>query len=139
MFSRGILMKGRKAMPDFTEILNKATTEAKDFINNPSRLDQLLVNLENTLQKVPLIGDSVSELPTMIAMVKSWIKKEYDVSYKVLATMVGAFIYVVKDKDIISDNIPLVGRADDIAVVGLALKFVEPEVKAYKAWRDGRR
>ena len=39
-------------MPDFAEILNKATTEAKDFINNPSRLDQLLVNLENTLQKV---------------------------------------------------------------------------------------
>ena len=62
-------------MPDFAEILNKATTEAKDFINNPSRLDQLLVNLEMTLQKVPLIGDSVSELPTMIAMVKSWIKK----------------------------------------------------------------
>ncbi len=126
-------------MPDFAEILNKATTEAKDFINNPSRLDQLLVNLENTLQKVPVIGDSVSELPTMIAMVKSWIKKEYAVSGKVLATMVGAFLYVVKDKDLISDNIPLVGRADDIAVVGLALKFVEPEVKAYKAWREGRR
>ena len=126
-------------MPDFAEILNKATTEAKDFINNPSRLDQLLVNLENTLQKVPVIGDSVSELPTMIAMVKSWIKKEYAVSGKVLATMVGAFLYVVKDKDLISDNIPIVGRADDIAVVGLALKFVEPEVKAYKAWREGRR
>ena len=126
-------------MPDFAEILNKATTEAKDFINNPSRLDQLLVNLENTLQKVPVIGDSVSELPTMIAMVKSWIKKEYAVSGKVLATMVGAFLYVVKDKDLISDNIPRVGRADDIAVVGLALKFVEPEVKAYKAWREGRR
>ncbi|MBQ7655295.1 MAG: DUF1232 domain-containing protein [Clostridia bacterium] len=126
-------------MPDFTEILNKATVEAKDFINNPSRLDQLLVNVEATLNKVPVIGESVSELPTMIAMVKSWIKKEYDVSYKVLATMVGAFIYAVKDKDIIPDNIPLVGRADDIAVIGLALKFVEPEVKAYKAWRDGRR
>ncbi len=126
-------------MPDFTEILNKVTVEAKDFINNPSRLDQLLVNVEATLNKVPVIGESVSELPTMIAMVKSWIKKEYDVSYKVLATMVGAFIYAVKDKDIIPDNIPLVGRADDIAVIGLALKFVEPEVKAYKAWRDGRR
>ena len=126
-------------MPDFAEILNKATAEASDFINNPSRLDQLLVNLENTLQKVPVIGESVSELPTMIAMVKSWIKKEYAVSGKVLATMVGAFLYVVKDKDLISDNIPLVGRADDIAVVGLALKFVEPEVKAYKAWREGRR
>lgn len=126
-------------MPDFAEILNKATMEAQDFINNPSRLDQLLVNLENTLQKVPMIGESISELPTMISMVKSWIKKEYAVSGKVLATIVGAFLYVVKGKDLISDNIPVVGRADDIAVVGLALKFVEPEVKAYKSWRDGRR
>ncbi len=126
-------------MPDFAQILNKATAEASDFINNPSRLDQLLVNLENTLQRVPVIGESVSELPTMIAMVKSWIKKEYAVSGKVLATMVGAFLYVVKDKDLISDSIPLVGRADDIAVVGLALKFVKPEVDAYKAWREGKR
>ena len=126
-------------MPDFAEILNKATMEAQDFINNPSRLDQLLVNLENTLQKVPMIGESISELPTMISMVKSWIKKEYAVSGKVLATIVGAFLDVVKGKDLISDNIPVVGRADDIAVVGLALKFVEPEVKAYKSWRDGRR
>ena len=126
-------------MPDFSEVLNKAMVEAQDFINNPSRLDQLLVNLETTLQKLPVIGESVSELPTMIAMVKSWIKKEYDVSYKVLAAIVGAFLYVVKGKDIIPDSIPLVGRADDIAVVALALKFVEPDIKAYKAWRDGRR
>ncbi len=125
-------------MADFNEILSRATAEAQDFINNPSRLDQLLLNLEDTLKKVPAIGEAVSELPTMVAMVKSWIKKEYNVSVKVLATMVGAFLYVVKKDDIISDKIPVVGMADDIAVVGLALKFVEPEVKAYKAWRDGR-
>ena len=126
-------------MPDFAAMLNKATAEAQDFINNPSRLDQLLINLEATLKRVPVIGESVSELPTMIAMVKSWIKKEYAVSGKVLATIIGAFIYVVKDRDLINDNIPVIGRADDIAVVGLALKFVKPEVEAYKAWRDGKR
>lgn len=126
-------------MPDFAAMLNKASAEAQDFINNPSRLDQLLINLEATLKRVPVIGESVSELPTMIAMVKSWIKKEYAVSGKVLATIIGAFIYVVKDRDLINDNIPVIGRADDIAVVGLALKFVKPEVEAYKAWRDGRR
>ena len=125
-------------MADFNEILKSATAEAQDFINNPSRLDQLLLNLEEKLQGLPAIGETVSELPTMIAMVTSWIKKEYDVSAKVIATMVGAFLYVVKKKDIIPDNIPVVGVADDIAVMGLALKFVEPEVKAYKAWRDGK-
>ena len=125
-------------MPDFSEILNRATSEAQDFINNPSRLDQLLIDLEDKLARTPKIGESVSELPTMVAMVKSWIKKEYKVSPKVLATMVGAFIYLVKGKDLIPDKIPVVGLVDDIAVLALALKFVAPEVKEYREWRDGR-
>ena len=48
----------------------------------------------------------------------------------------GEITLLADDINIIS---AAVGRADDIAVVGLALKFVEPEVKAYKAWREGRR
>ena len=125
-------------MPDFSEILNRATSEAQDFINNPSRLDQLLIDLEDKLARTPKIGESVSELPTMVAMVKSWIKKEYKVSPKVLATMVGAFLYLVKGKDLIPDKIPVAGLVDDIAVLALALKFVAPEVKEYREWRDGR-
>ena len=125
-------------MPDFSEILNRATSEAQDFINNPSRLDQLLIDLEDKLARTPKIGESVSELPTMVAMVKSWIKKEYKVSPKVRATMVGAFLYLVKGKDLIPDKIPVAGLVDDIAVLALALKFVAPEVKEYREWRDGR-
>ncbi len=122
---------------DYKNILETATAEAKDFINNPARMDQLLVSLEAKLREVPVIGETISELPVMIAMVKSWIKKEYQVSPKVLATMVGAFIYLVKKKDIIPDGIPVVGIADDLAVVGLALKFVENDVKEYQAWKAG--
>ncbi len=118
---------------DFQETLNKAVAEAGDFINNPSRMDALLSELEAKMKQIPLIGESVSELPVMVAMVKSWIKKEYPVSYKVLATMVGAFIYLIKKNDLISDKIPVVGVADDIAVLGLALKIVRPDVEAYKA------
>ena len=125
-------------MADYMEILNKATAEATDFINNPSRLDALLVQLEEKLKGIPAIGETISELPVMVAMVKSWIKKEYQVSGKVLATMIGAFIYLVKKKDLISDSIPVIGIADDLAVLGLALKFVEPDVKAYKAWKAGQ-
>ena len=120
---------------DYMSILNKATTEANDFINNPSRMDTLLLQLEEKLRGLPAIGQQVAELPVMIAMVKSWIKGEYQVSVKVLATMVGAFIYLIKKDDLINDKIPVIGIADDVAVLGLALKFVEPEVNAYRAWR----
>ena len=123
---------------DYKAILNTATSEASDFINNPARMDQLLADLEAKLKQIPAIGETVSELPVMVSMVKSWIKKEYEVSPKVLATMVGAFVYMVKKKDLIPDNIPVVGIADDVAVLGLALKFVESDVKTYKAYMAGQ-
>ncbi len=125
-------------MADYKEILNRATAEASDFINNPSRMDALLADLEAKMREIPVIGETVAELPVMVSLVKSWIKKEYQVSYKVLATMVGAFLYLVKKKDLIPDSIPVIGIADDVAVLGLALKFVEPDLKAYQEWKANR-
>jgi uncharacterized membrane protein YkvA (DUF1232 family) len=122
-------------MPDYKNILERATGEAKDFIDNPARMDQLLADLEEKLRQIPAIGETVAELPVMVSMVKSWVKKEYPVSPKVLATMVGAFIYLVKKKDLIPDRIPVIGIVDDVAVLALALKIVESDVKAYKEFR----
>ena len=123
-------------MTDYSNILERATSEAKDFVDNPSRMDQLLADLEEKLRQVPAIGNSISELPVMISMVKSAVKKEYKLSPKVLATMVGAFLYLVKKKDLIPDRIPVVGIADDLAVLGLALKLVQKDVNEYKQFRD---
>ena len=126
-------------MADYRSILDKATAEAKDFVNNPSRMDALLIQLEEKLRQVPAIGETVSGLPVMIAMVKSWIRKEYEFSPKVLAIMAGAFLYLIKKKDLIPDSIPVIGIADDVAVLGLALKLVEKDVQAYREWRDANK
>ncbi len=123
-------------MPNYNDILNTLTAEASDFINNPDRLDRLLLDAEKTLRSIPTVGDTVSGLPVMIAMVKSWVKKEYEVQPKVLATMIGALLYLVKKKDLIPDNIPVVGLADDVAVLVAAMKLIEPELNAYRQWRD---
>lgn len=119
------------------ELLNKGTAEAQELIANPSKVDELLVQLEEKLKTVPAIGETLSDLPVMIAMIKAWIKKEYTVvSPKVIATLVGAVLYLLKKKDLIPDNIPIIGIADDLAVLGLALKLSEPELKAFAEWRD---
>lgn len=107
-----------------------------DFIGNPERLDDLLRQAEEKLRAIPNVGETLSGLPVVIAMVKSWITKEYEIQPKVLVTIVAAFLYLVKKKDIIPDNLPVVGMGDDLAILGLALKYVEPEVNAYRAWRD---
>ena len=117
--------------------LNKGIKEAQELIGNPSQVDELLMQLEEKLKTVPTIGETLSDLPLMIAMVKAWITKEYTVvSPKVIASLVGAVLYLLKKKDLIPDSIPLIGIADDLAVMGLALKVSEPELKAFSQWRE---
>lgn len=126
-------------MEQARELLDKGVEEAEEVIQNPSKVDEILLQLEAKLKEVPAIGSTLADLPLMISMVKAWIRKDYtEVSPKVIACLVGAVIYLLKKKDLISDSIPIVGIVDDIAVLGLALKLSEPELKAYAEWRDGK-
>ena len=121
-------------------LLDNGIAEAQQLISEPSKVDDLLLQLEQKLGEVPAIGETLSDLPAMIAMVKGYITKEYtQVSPKVIATIVAAFLYMIKKKDLIPDNIPVVGLVDDLAVLGLALKLSEPELNAFKEFRDGKR
>ena len=124
------------SMEQAQEVLNKGIEEAESVISSPSKVDEILMQLEEKLKAVPVIGSTLSDLPLMIAMIKAWIKKEYTVvSPKVIACLVGAVIYLIKKKDLISDSIPIIGHADDLAVLGLALKLSEKELKAFAEWR----
>lgn len=123
-------------MDQAQELLNKGISEAQEVIKNPSKVDDLLIQLEEKLKSAPAIGETLADLPLMIAMIKAWIKKEYTVvSPKVIACLVGAILYLLKKKDLIPDYIPIIGIADDLAVLGLALKLSEPELKAFSEWR----
>lgn len=120
-------------------LLDNTAAQAEKIINDPSQIDSILMQLEEKLKEVPAIGQTLSDLPLMIAMVKGYITKEYtEVSPKVIALMVGAFIYLLKKDDLISDKIPVLGIADDLAVLGLALKLSENELQAFSEWRRNR-
>ena len=120
-------------------LLDKGIEEAQHVIQDPSKVDEILMQLEEKLKEVPKIGETLSEVPLMIAMIKAWITKDYtEVSPKVIACLVGAIIYLIKKKDLISDNIPVIGIADDLGVMGLALKLCEPELKAFAEWRAAK-
>ena len=119
------------------ESLENGAKEAAELIKDPSKIDELLKNLEEKLKTVPVAGSVIADVPLMISMVKSYIKKEYTVvSPKVIISMVSAFIYLIKGKDLIPDDIAFIGHLDDIAIFAAALKLVEPELKAYAEWRD---
>lgn len=121
------------------EVLDNEMAEAEEIMKNPSKMDEVLLQLEEKLKTVPVIGSTLADLPLMIAMIKAWIKKEYTVvSPKVIALLVGAVLYLIKRKDLISDSVPILGHVDDLAVMGLALKLSEKELKEFADWRAAR-
>ena len=120
------------------EMVEGGISEATEMLRNPQKIDSLLVQAEEALKKVPFAGDMLAKVPLMISMIKSYINGSYaKVSVKVIAAMVSSLLYLIKRKDLIPDSLPIVGHADDIAVIGFALKLCENELNEYKDWRDG--
>ena len=80
-------------------VLDTGLAQAQELIQNPSKVDELLVQIEGKLKEVPVVGETLSDIPQMIAMIKSYITKDYtEVSPKVIALMVSAFLYLVKKR-----------------------------------------
>ena len=119
------------------EILDGGVEKANEILKNNEQINKLMEEVQAKVDKIPLLRDAIKDLPVMASMVKSYVTKEYtNVSPKVIATIVSAFIYLVKKKDFISDSIPLLGQLDDIAVIALALKFIEQELKEFLNWKN---
>ncbi|MBQ9562671.1 MAG: DUF1232 domain-containing protein [Lachnospiraceae bacterium] len=120
------------------EVLQSFASEAEELLHNPDKVEELLQKAEEKLKSVPAIGGALSKLPLMISMIRAYIRRDYGVvSVKVIVSMLCAVIYLLKGKDLIPDKTPILGYADDIAVMAAALYFVQPELEAYSAWREG--
>ncbi len=119
------------------ELLESASAKVEAVMKDTAALENILQSAEQKLKDIPGIGQYAANLPTMLSMIRSYLAKEYtEVSYKVIVTMVGALVYMLKGKDLIPDKIPLIGAIDDLAVLGLALQINAQELDAYRAWRE---
>ncbi len=121
------------------ELLNESSAKVEGLMKDTAALENVLQSAEAKLKDIPGVGQYAANLPLMLSMVRSYIAKEYtEVSPKVVVSMVGALVYMLKGKDLIPDKIPVIGAIDDLAVLGLALQVNAKELEAYKAWRDNK-
>ena len=118
-------------------LLQGGAAQAEKLLKDPSAVGELLQKFTEYLKKVPVIGESLSDIPTAVSMIGAYITGKYtEVSPKVIVSLLGAVIYLVMKEDLVPDSLPVIGLADDVAVLGLALKICEEELTAYKEWKS---
>ncbi len=119
------------------ELLNDSAAKVEGIMKDTAALENILQSAEKQLNNIPGIGEYAAKLPLMFSMIRSYMAKEYtEVSPKVVVSMVGALVYMLKGKDLIPDKIPVIGAVDDLAVLGLALQLNSAELNAYSKWRE---
>lgn len=119
-------------------IIDDGMQKAQGLVDNPEQINDLLNQLQEKLKELPdTVSTAFSNVPVMAQMVKCYATREYtEVSPKVIISLISAFIYLVKKNDLVSDDIPIVGYADDLVIATVAMAINEPELNAFKAWRD---
>jgi len=121
------------------DLFNRYIEKAKVYIDDPSKIKDLLAKLEDKIKTVPQLSEVWDTLKSMVDMLKAYVKGEYtDVPKKTIAAIIGTILYLLNPIDLIMDVIPGIGWADDIAVVFLAYNIAKDDIAKYEAWRSAR-
>ena len=116
--------------------LEKGYKKAKKLIKDKDKTEEFLQKLENKLNEIPKIGKTLSMVPILISLVRSYIKGEYkNVPLGTIIASVSALLYVFMVLDFIPDSIPGAGYLDDALVIGACIKLIRSDVEEYQKYR----
>ena len=122
---------------DAKKELENGYSKAEKLLKDDQKMERFLQRLEKKLKIIPVGGEALSMIPTMVSLLRSYVKKEYnDIPIGSIIAIVSALAYWLTPGDAIPDLIPGVGFVDDAAVTAVCLKLVGSDIKEYQKWRE---
>jgi uncharacterized membrane protein YkvA (DUF1232 family) len=120
----------------YTSAFEKAFSKASKLIKNPAGISALLINVgKKVVSGKSSIKDIRKDLLLLVRLIKRWSKGEYkDVSKKTILSIIATLLYFVNPIDMIPDILPIIGFADDTAILLYILNLVGHEIDSFKEW-----
>jgi uncharacterized membrane protein YkvA (DUF1232 family) len=95
---------------------------------------------KNNIFRLGFLIRLFQDLKLMMPLVRDYWKGKYrDISAKSIVIFVVALAYIISPIDLIPDYIIGLGQIDDAVILGLALYFLEKDLRKYKEWKDRNR
>lgn len=121
----------------------KAFNKTSSFFGRNERIVMLLAQLSSRigeLKRTDLSFDPVKEkINVLIRLVKTYTKGDYNaISWKVIASILGAFIYFLNPFDLIPDFTPIIGYTDDFSILIWVYNSVQSEIDKFLLWEKSR-
>ena len=119
--------KQAKVESQLADGMSKPASEEqiKDVLSNEGKIKELMRRLGGRIDDVKLLWN----------MLVDYKKGRYpNVPWKLIASIVFFFVYLVNPFDVIPDVFPILGLTDDAAVLGLVLAAFTSDIDEYKEW-----
>jgi uncharacterized membrane protein YkvA (DUF1232 family) len=124
-------------------IFKKFLEKAKGYIEQPTRLKQLLTDAYKKASEKNEVGTLAHEawetLQTLFRLIKAAMSGEYTgVPTATVMAAVAVLIYFLSPIDIIPDFIPVLGLLDDVALVAWFSTTLKTELDKFHEWEQTR-
>ncbi|WP_324823554.1 YkvA family protein [Sinanaerobacter sp. ZZT-01] len=117
----------------------KSTLKAKDVLKSKGQTVAVFskaMEKSESIQGVPILR----EVSLMFSMVVDYMQGKYkEVPLGTIIGITAAVIYFVSPVDVIPDFIPVIGQADDVAVITWAIKHARKDLEAYAEWKNNQK
>lgn len=115
--------------------------EAEELMEDAEKINTLLEKakaLLDKIEKLPMIGGLLDDAITTIELIGKYIKGDYrKIPARMIVSALGAMIYLVLPIDLIPDVMPVIGFADDAAVLTFVLGAgLSLELDKYRKWKE---
>lgn len=88
---------------------------------------------ETAKSKAKMLGSLSKDFLTLLKIIKSYFKGEFNIPKSELLLIIGAIVYVATPIDALPDVIPVVGYVDDISVVAFVIKKIKNLINQYNS------
>lgn len=116
--------------------LKESFAEAKKALGDEDKVEKLLQRMEKKLKTVPVAGGVLAYIPTLISLIRMFIKKKYtEIPLASILAILAALVYWLGPLDVIADFIPALGFLDDAGVLAGAVALCKTDLDDYITWR----
>lgn len=116
----------------------RAKKKAENVARDPEKVKKIIdsaLNKANTAKTSSQFQEISGKFQALVRMLRSWISKEYKViPWQTIILAFTAIIYFVTPFDAIFDFIPLLGFADDVAVLTAVLASINHDLDKFMEW-----
>jgi uncharacterized membrane protein YkvA (DUF1232 family) len=125
-------------MKTWNKAFGNAKTKAESLLKSPEKTNRLLdsaLKRSSSAKNAAQLGSIAEKLQAVTRMIRSYVNRDYkDIPWQTLILVTGALVYFVSPIDAIADFIPLLGFADDVAIITAVISSINHDLEKFLEW-----